>query len=95
MSRTIWKLTLPDPGDLHHAPLPAGARVVHAAIQRGAYVAWVEVDPDAPVIDTTVHVVGTGWPIPEDMYGADVRLEHRATLIASPFVWHVYQGVTV
>jgi hypothetical protein len=91
--RVIWKIQLPDPGDLHHAALPGAWRVVAAGVQDGAHVAWVEVEPDRPVVERPVHVLGTGWPIPDEMYGADVRLEHRATYQWGVFVWHVYEGV--
>lgn len=91
--RIIWKVQLPDPGDLHYEALPGDWRVLAAADQGGVNVAWVEVDTGKPVSERPVHVVGTGWPLPTDMYGDDVRLEHRATFITGPFVWHVYEGV--
>lgn len=94
MSRTIWKITLPYPGDLGWFSLPSGARLLSADVQNGVPVGWVEVDTDVVVTeDTAIHVVGTGWEIPENMYGEDVTLEHRATFQDGAFVWHVLQGV--
>lgn len=89
--RTIWKFTLPDPGDINSERLPVGARVVAAGVQEGAHVCWVEVDDSKPLVDTALHVMGTGWPVPTEFY--DDRLAYRATFQSGPFVWHVYQGV--
>jgi hypothetical protein len=93
MARTVWKIDLPQPGDLNYVDLPGPWRVVAAGVQDGAHVAWVEVDPDLTPVSRPVHVVGTGWPVPENMYGADVTLQHRATYQWGAFVWHVLEGV--
>lgn len=92
--RTIWKIVLPDPGDINWKTLPLGAQVRHVGIQDGAMCAWVEVESEAPPVDIAIHVTGTGWPVPVDsFYGDDVYLEHRGTIQVSGFVWHVWQGV--
>jgi hypothetical protein len=93
MERTVWKIELAAPGDLSSVALPGHWKVVAAAVQHGVHVAWVEVEPGMPEVERPIHVIGTGWPVPRNMYGDDVRLEHRATIVDGSFVWHVYEGV--
>lgn len=91
--RFIWKIDLPDPGDLTWVELPGDWRIVAADMQGGRPVAWVEVQPALELVTRPVHVIGTGWPVPKHLYGDDVTLVYRATWQWGAMVWHAYEGV--
>ncbi len=47
--------------------MPKGSRVLCVQIQRKVPCIWVQVDPEATLVDTVIHVHGTGHPMPEVM----------------------------
>jgi len=82
--RTIWKTPLASTGP-NLVDVPVGARPLAAAMQGGAAALWWQVESDAAMEQRTVHVVGTGWPLPEG-------LDHVATILADEgrLIWHVF-----
>jgi hypothetical protein len=82
--RVIWKYQVLVSAGWH--PLPEGSRVVAAAptIIPDVIEMWLLQEPGAPAGGRQVAVFGTGHPIPD---GA----EHRATVFAPPFVWHLME----
>lgn len=88
MSKTIWKFHLPIQ-DSVTLEMPAGAKVLHiAATLDGALQLWAEVEAGRPVAARTFLVYGTGFAMPDDPGS------HVATVVADPFVWHVYESET-
>lgn len=75
--------------------LPVGARVLrvetarHRTQARDALVFWAQVDRDVPTERRTFRVFGTGHDMPDD-----VALEHVATVMDGPFVWHVFEEIS-
>lgn len=63
-----------------------GAKFLAAAMQGGDLCLWFEHDTDRPVKTRKFRVFGTGHPIQE----FNTRV-WRATVVAAPFVWHVYE----
>lgn len=92
-ARTIWKFTLPIT-DTVKVRLPAAAgypepRILHVAdAEHGRFYLWAEVVPGGMFVDEhTLSVFGTGHPMPEFF-----KERHLGTILAPPFVWHVYDN---
>lgn len=83
---TVWKYPLTtawDFGPQTHR-VPEGGEVV--GVDRdptGAPAVWVLVDTEAPIVDRTFAVTGTGHPVPSGG-------RHCGLLVIGPFVWHVW-----
>lgn len=45
---------------------------------------WVEVSGDPTETGHKLHVLGTGWPVPD-------HLEHVGSAVCGSYVWHVYK----
>jgi len=86
MSKTIWKFVL-EFGDNPTAKMPEGAQIIHADIVSGAGViyVWAIVDPAATLLTYEFILRGTGHQLP-DYFG-----EHIATVLDTPFVWHLFR----
>ena len=88
--RVIWKVELPLlPTSVHSMMIigiPTLAPPVHASrdFDTGVMCLWFEVDPQAPARQRKFVWVGPGQPVPE--FG-----NHRATVVETPFVWHLYE----
>jgi hypothetical protein len=80
--KRVWKF------HVRHSQLiemPVGAEIIYCANQPGLGPhLWVLVDPDAPREYRSLHVVGTGHPVPEGG-------KHVGSWIDDPFVWHVFE----
>lgn len=90
MNRVIWKFPIPL-GELVTISLPAATQVRLTGLDpaTGEVTIWVELDPDAARVDRRFLVYGTGHPIKGDGgYPWDI---HVGSVIADPFVWHVYE----
>lgn len=85
MSDAIWKFGLASMDCW--VPMPRGARVLTAQIQRNAMCLWAVVDTTLHVDDTErrhFRTVGTGWAIPDDE-----TFEYIATVQEGALVWHI------
>lgn len=82
----IFKYELPVK-DLVAVPMPKGAKVITAQVQRGAVTLWAEVDPDAPRVERRFRIVGTGHPF------EPIGLSYIGTVQNGLLVWHVYEQV--
>lgn len=82
--RHIWKWPLVVT-DRQELLVPAGARLLAVQAQYGELCLWAECDTSQPKETRTIHVYGTGNPIPDDpgTYISTVQL--------GTFVWHVYE----
>jgi len=89
MTRAVWKYPVPPYVEETIRPtmLPAGARVIHADVQRDGVYVWAEVtDPDPAALSARwLGVFATGQEIPDGW-------QHVATATTpgAEFVWHVY-----
>lgn len=89
---TIWKYEVPVDDtvvvDLGRAELVRWLHVEPAGV--AALTLWAEVTPHDYYVQSheTLHVRGTGTP----MTGAEGR--HIGTVVAAPFVWHVFEAAT-
>lgn len=82
--RTIHKFDVAIGGEVTHW-LPADAKVVHAAMQKGIPCIWVELEAyNRRRAYRKFRVFGTGEAIP-------TGVSHVGTFFDGPFVWHVYE----
>lgn len=90
--KTIWKYEF-DVADRVTLQMPQGAVILPFAHRAGPYGIWLwaEVDTDRPKEPRTVAIVGTGNPIDPALLP---YLSYLTSVVASPFVWHVYEIVT-
>lgn len=58
--KTIWKFAIPD-STVVTLTMPQDATPLSVQMQCGSPVLWALVDPEAPKVERTFHVVGTGW----------------------------------
>lgn len=69
---------------LRRVMMPAGADIVHFAVQNGTLRIWAVVEPTSGMEDRILGVVGTGHAFP-------ARARHVATTIDGAFVWHLVE----
>jgi hypothetical protein len=91
-NRTVWKYPLSlDPVAVQFTQvkhIPAGARLVHCAVQDDLPTLWYEVDPDADTVTHRFQIFGTGHgPIGD-------HLSHIGTVLLADgqLVLHVYEA---
>ena len=86
MSARIWKFPFEISGRLV-IPMPKGAQILHVEPQDNTPTIWALVDTEAPLVDRTFFVFGTGHQIldPE-------TLQHLTTFLCPPFVWHMFEA---
>jgi len=70
--------------DAQTIPLPAGARILHVALQRDQICLWALVDPDAEVAPVKAWIIGTGHRVVADEW------RHAGTVQIGDFMWHVF-----
>lgn len=67
------------------------AKVIHVGLKHGeadSVQLWVEqAEPALELTERRFRVFGTGQPIPEGYH-------HKGTVVAGPFVWHLYEFST-
>ncbi len=83
---TIWKFPLVVT-DRQNIRLPSLHRVLSVQEQGDQIMMWVAVDTDASYVNETFVIVGTGYPIPDDIAIKD----HVGSVQQGMFVWHVFQ----
>lgn len=95
MNDEVWKyrVDLPDGDPTPDTrptilPMPSGAVILTATFDGGGLWLWAICNPGAPRIDRRILVIGTGVPLPPDPHG---RRRYIATVLAPPFVWHVFE----
>ena len=82
---TVWKYSLPVPGEEARLGLRVGAELVHMGPDpSGSIAVWYELNPIAPIKWWCFEIIGTGHQIPQDS-------QHIGSYVAGPFVWHVYR----
>lgn len=92
MAETIHKYSLAIIGPTESIPMPEGAVVLSAGIQRNILQVWAICDPDKPLKPRQFVVVGTGWELP---YPSS-ELAHICTVMIHDggFVWHLFERTT-
>ena len=86
---TIWKYQL-RVSDRQQVIMPVGATILSAHLQYGSVCLWAMVDEDLKESqERNIEIIGTGNPIPR----GDRRF--IGTVIASPFVWHVFERIEI
>ena len=88
MSRAVWKFPL---GTLAIVSVPATAVPVLVALDpaTGQPGIWLEIDLDAPKVERTFGIFGTGHTI-EGNGGYPSPL-HVGSVVQGLYVWHVYE----
>lgn len=69
--------------------LPADARVLRFAEQRGDLFMWVDLDTAAPKAQRAFRVFGTGHELPQHELPGGAT--HRGSCEQGSFVWHLYE----
>ena len=87
--RKVWKYKIaahPMTEGKYVTEMPAGAKVLAVAEQRGASFIWAEIDDNAEIEDRVFFVLGTGHGVPD-------AAQHIATWqsMGGVFVWHLYE----
>lgn len=88
MNQRIYKYKLKIT-DIQCVSLPEGAELLSVGNQNGNLCLWARVDPDRPEETLTIEIIGTGNPIPE------AKRSFIGTVIIDPFVWHVYERLSL
>ena len=78
--KTIHKYELGSIG----AKMPAGARVLHCAVQGDLHCIWALVDTDQELVQRKFEVIGTGWDVEDNMTYVATYFEHK-------YVWHLME----
>lgn len=88
--KTIWKFLF-DVADEVHLQVPRGAAFLPYVSAPTPYVllVWAEVDTEQPLVEHTLHVVGTGNDATVAFAAAE---QYLGTIPVGPFVWHVYDA---
>ena len=82
----IWKYQLGNYPGRVDISVPKGGVVRSVGLQDALCQVWIEVDPQAPVEPRHFEIMGTGQEIP--------RIHaYCGTVLAPPFVWHIYETV--
>lgn len=88
--RTIWKFTAGEgPVDM-----PRGAEIIKVGLQDGGMqrskiTLWAIVDPEAPVEQRSIVMLGTGF---EQKNSEMASLTYLDSVFDGPFVWHIFDG---
>lgn len=85
---TIFKYVLREGFDTQPIQIPANHEVRHVGLDpQGNMCLWAEINTDEPAVAHSVHVRGTGHPVPD--YKA---LKHGfvGSVVRGPYVWHVW-----
>jgi len=85
--KTIWKFPL-SIDDEQKLMIPKPAIIRKAAIQDNQLCLWVEVDTLQAPEEKTIYIYGTGQSGLRDWHDQ----KFIDTVIAPPYVWHVYEG---
>ena len=64
--------------------MPAGAKVVHCAMQGESHCIWALVDIDQQPVQRKFKVIGTGWDVDDNMTYVSTYFEHK-------YVWHLME----
>ena len=83
----IYKYPLSDRDGTVEVLVPQGGIIRSVGEQGGVCQMWIQVDERAPDEQRRFEIVGTGHYIP---LLANV---YRGTVMAPPFVWHIYEHV--
>ena len=86
----IYKYEVPFPEGV--VKLPREARILSVQVQQGRLCMWVEVQPEAPLVDHYFMSVGTGVAL-EPLVQSGARLKYITTWQAGPFVWHLHEVI--
>lgn len=86
MNKTVWKAEL-QPEQLQAISVPRGSEFLCAREQFETICVWFKCDPDRPLEQVAIAVVGTGHPTP-----ADGRYLGSAFLRGGALVFHVFEG---
>lgn len=87
MRTVIWKYQLKIT-DQQAVEMPYEHNILSVAEQNGVLCMWVEVNPNAYLIDVDIEIIGTGNPI---YHTVDYGRKFIGTVVMNPFVWHVFR----
>lgn len=86
--KTIWKFdvtqTLKQPVTLE---LPGGYEILSLQVQRGRICFWALVEPDAPKVDSTFAIYGTGYDVPAE----PGEFIGTVQMFGDSIIWHVFE----
>jgi len=84
---TIYKYPL-EITDRQTLALPTGYQIALIGLDpNGTPCLWAIVDPARSVANETIHIVGTGNPVPPNVVN-----RHIGSFVQEPFVWHAFLG---
>lgn len=85
MSAVVWKFELQ--AEMHDYTMPAGAELLHVAMQRDISCIWIKCDPKAPPEQRRLLVTGTGHEF------SDEGLSFVGSMLTDDgrFVFHVFE----
>ena len=89
--KTIWKFPFDVDAEVTLMVPRYAAFLPHVATggRRGHLAVWAEVETDQPLVEHTLHVVGTGNDATVAFAAAE---QYLGSCQAGPFVWHVYDA---
>lgn len=86
--KAVWKFHLPTE-DRVVARMPEGAQILSAQIQHGELYVWAVCDSDAPRLQRSFRIIGTGHEIDFDLDRA--RYINTFQLHDGALVFHIYE----
>lgn len=85
MSKVVYKIDLPKPGDSIHVYFRTSFKPLHVGLQNDIARLWFEVDPtekDGEPVE--LICIGTGWTVDTP------DIQYMGTIIDGAFTWHYY-----
>ena len=80
----IYKYPLYLAAGIQYVSMPAGAEIVHFAMQRDQPFIWAKVNPYAAMLQREFWILGTGHDISDN-------LTYIGTTQHGAFVWHLFE----
>ena len=84
MKRRVWKYPLPLPSERNGLLMPAGAEVVHVALQDHHITLWALIDPSAAPTARAFLIHPTGEAITDDE-------TYVGTVQHDVYMWHIFE----
>jgi hypothetical protein len=82
--KTVWKYPLRIDEASQAIPMPKRAKILYAGLDpKGNSCVWAVVDTELAVETVTVHIRGTGHPLPPDV-------RHVGSIQQGEFIGHVF-----
>ena len=91
MTSSIWKYPL-TPGKSQTVSMPSGATPLSVGVAQGEMCLWAAVTTEAPRVQRTINVLGTGWDWQGHPPGKFIGTVVFGKTLLGDCVWHVFDA---